>query len=67
MSNQDNTPRYDVNTESDNPYFGLLGSDWDVHNVTIRDNNTGKEYSAANYDAEKARDAAWDKVHQDND
>ena len=59
MNNE--TPRYDVKTNS---HFNLL--DGKVHETTVRDNSTGKEYKGtSSQSAEKSRDNAFDKAKKD--
>jgi hypothetical protein len=63
MSDPNDTPRYDVTTEDDGGVYFGFGSH--THTTTIRDNETGQEYTAINYDAQASRDAAWDQVDRD--
>lgn len=66
MSNQNNTPEFDVKTtDNGSTLFGLGGKDWHTHTVEIRDNSTGKTYSSTNYDESKARDDAWEQANND--
>ena len=63
-----NSPRYDAKTtDNGDTLFGFGGKDWHTHTTTVRDNQTGKEYSATNYDTAKSRDEAYDKARSDRD
>lgn len=65
MSEPNETPRYDVETnDNGGVYFGL---GWHTHTTTIRDNETGKEYSNTHWEAKESRDRAWEQVRQDDD
>ncbi len=66
MSTNNETPKYDVTTvDNGSTLFGLGGQDWHTHTTTVRDNETGKTYSATNYDEGKSRDAAWEQANND--
>jgi len=63
MSNNNDTPRYDVKSKSYYEYGGLGGK---KHETTVRDNSTGKEYKGtSSQSAEKSRDNAFDKANKD--
>lgn len=69
MSNN-NEHRYEVKSEVTNtnplgPLSGLFGGDMNATTYTVRDTLTGKEYSSTNYDADKARDDAWNAAKRD--
>ena len=60
------SPKYDAKTtDNGDTLFGLGGKDWHTHTATVRDNETGKSYSATNYDENKSRDAAWEQANND--
>lgn len=63
----DNTPRYDVTTESYIPSGNLI-EDF-IHGgsrvTTLRDNHTGKTYVARDKTDQGSRDAAFDKAKRD--
>ncbi len=64
MSDPNNTPRYDVQTNDDGGvYFGF---GWHTYTTTIQDNKTGKQYTATKGDPKESRDQAWQQVRQDN-
>lgn len=61
-------PRYDTTTtDNGDVLFGLGGQDWHTHTATVRDNQTGKTYESTNYDAQTARDQAWEKARNDRE
>lgn len=64
MSNSKDTPRYDVDTHQSRGLEYHLGEK--THETTIRDNSTGKEYSASGNSEKESRDNAWEKVHRDS-
>jgi len=65
MSEPKDTPRYDVDTNERGGLSYHLG-EASTHETTIRDNSTGKEYSAYGTSEKDSRDSAWEKVNRDN-
>jgi hypothetical protein len=66
MANQ-NDSRYDVTTDSYDPGWDIFDAfaNGGKRQATIRDNQTGKEYTGTGATDQEARDSAWESVRRD--